>query len=110
MKKLYAELLNELYGDRLEEIKAKHGPVLKLLSINAINPSRRAMSEVKKYDMDFQVLSGKGSGVTRLYKVSKLPILVIIDKDGIIRTNIMYLKYEALKEAVIPWVKDLVGE
>ena len=110
MKKLEAELLKEMYGDKLEQVKAKHGPLMKIISINAINPPQRAMAEVNKYEMDFQVLSGRGSGVTRAYKVSKLPILVIIDKDGVIRANTMYLHYPELKEAVIPWIKDIVGE
>jgi len=60
--------------------------------------------------MNFQVLSGRGSGVTKDYKVSKLPILVVIDKNGVIRTNTMYLPYDELKAAVIPWIKDIVGE
>ncbi|MBC8204910.1 MAG: redoxin domain-containing protein [FCB group bacterium] len=106
MLKLQAELLNELYPN-LDEVKAEHGPMLKILSINAINPAKKAMAEVKKYKMDFQVLEGRGSGITKEYQVSKLPLLVIIDKDGIIRTYTMYLKYDELKEAVIPWVKNI---
>ena len=83
---------------------------MQILSINAINPPKRALAEVKKYEMDFPVLEGRGSGVAKMYQVSKLPLLVVIDKDGIIRTHTMYLKYEPLKGAVIPWVKDVVGE
>ena len=92
----------------MEEIKADNGPLLKILSINAINPPKRALAEVKKYKMDFQVLEGRGSGVTKLYKVSKLPLLVVIDKEGIIRTYTMYLKYDPLKEAVTPWIQDII--
>ena len=106
MKKLKDELLKEMYPN-LEEVQAEHGPLLKFLSINAINPGKLAMMEVKKHEIDFQVLEGRGSGVTRDYKVSKLPLLVVIDKDGIIRTSELYLQYDELKEAVIPWVKDI---
>jgi len=108
MIRLQNELLKEMYPDNLEAIKAEHGPLLKLLSINAINPSKRALMEVKKYKMDFTVLEGRGSGVTRDYQVKKLPLLVVIDKDGIARTCTMYLFYDELKEAVIPWIKDIV--
>lgn len=109
MIKLKDELLKELYPN-LEEVQAEHGPLLKFLSVNAINPSKLALSEVKKYNIDFQVLEGRGSGVTSDYKVSKLPLLVIIDKDGIIRTSELYLKYDELKEAVIPWLKDITDK
>jgi peroxiredoxin len=98
-----------MYGDKLPEIQMKFGPLLKILSINAINPPQRAISEVEKYEMDFQVLSGRESGITKDYQVSNLPLLVIIDKNGIIRTYTRYLKYEDLKAAVIPWIKDIVG-
>jgi len=107
---LQDELLGELFGDKLESLKAENGPIMQILSINAINPPKRALAEVKKYEMDFPVLEGRGSGVAKTYQVSKLPLLVVIDKDGIIRTHTMYLKYEPLKEAVMPWVKDVVGE
>ena len=107
MKKLEDELLKELYPDNLEEVKAKHGPLMKFLSINAINPEGRAMSEVEKYDISCQVLVGRGSGVTRTYEVAKLPRLVLIDKNGIIRTETLYLQYEELKEAVTPLVKEI---
>jgi hypothetical protein len=68
------------------------------------------MSEVKKYGMNFQVLEGRGSGVTKDYAVSNLPMLIIIDKTGVIRTYTQYLKYDDLKNAVIPWIKDIVGQ
>ena len=108
MIKLQDEILKELFPKDLEQIKTKHGPLLKFLSVNAINPPQKAMMEVDKYKMDFQVLEGRGSGVTKDYKISKLPLLVVIDKNGVIRTCTMYLKYEELKKAVIPWIKDVV--
>ena len=109
MKKLNDELLKEMYPN-LAEVQKEHGPLLKIISINAINPSKLALSEVEKYEIDFQVLEGRGSGVTKDYKVSKLPLLVIIDKDGIIRTSELYLQYEDLKTAVIPWLKDITDK
>ena len=110
MKKLDAELLSEMYGDKLDSIKAEHGPLLKIMAINAINPAGRALSEVKKYKMDFQVLVGRGSGITQDYQVSKLPQLVIIDKDGIVRYYTTYMQYDEFKAAVLPLIQEIVGE
>ena len=110
MKKLEAELLSELFPENLEEVKAEYGPLLKILAINAINPPKRALAEVNKYKMDFQVLAGRRSGVTKNYQVKKLPLLVIIDKDGVVRTYTMYLKYEPLKKVVIPLIMDIIGQ
>jgi len=109
MIKLQDELLKELYPN-LAEVQTKHGPLLKFLSVNAINPAKLALAEVEKYKIDFQVLEGRGSGVTSDYKVSKLPLLVVIDKNGIIRTSELYLQYEDLKTAVIPWLKDITDK
>lgn len=106
LKRLQTELLSEIYPN-LEEVRAEYGPLLKILSINAINPRGRVMSELNKYQMDYQVLEGRGSGIARKYQVITLPFLVIIDKDGIIRFLEMYPTYNQLKEAIIPLIRDI---
>lgn len=109
MKRIQAELLKEMYPN-LEEVQKEYGPLLKIISINAINPAGRAVSEVKKYGMDFTVLLGRGSGITRDYQVSVLPLLVIIDKEGIIREYTMYLPYDELKAKLIPVIKEITNK
>jgi cytochrome oxidase Cu insertion factor (SCO1/SenC/PrrC family) len=99
-----------MFPGKVEEMKAKFGPLLRILSINAINPTPAALDEVKKYGMNFQVLEGRGSGVTKNYQISNLPMLIIIDKAGKIRTYTQYLKYDDLKKAVIPHIKDIVEQ
>ncbi len=78
------------------------------MAVNVINPPKRAVSELKKYDQTYQVLSGKGSGIARDYAVRKLPLLVIVDKDGVVREATMYLKYEPLHDIVAPLVQEIV--
>ena len=107
LKRLQTELLSEIYPN-MEEVRAEYGPLLKILSINAIDPRRRVMSELNKYRMDYQVLEGRGSGIAKKYQVITLPFLVIIDKDGIIRFIEMYPTYNQLKEVIVPLIKDIV--
>ncbi|NQS97264.1 MAG: TlpA family protein disulfide reductase [candidate division Zixibacteria bacterium] len=107
LKRLQTELLSEIYPN-MEEVRAEYGPLLKILSINAIDPRRRVMSELNKYKMDYQVLEGKGSGIVKKYRVVTLPLLVIIDKDGIIRFIEMYPTYNQLKEVIVPLIRDIV--
>ena len=78
------------------------------MAVNVINPPKRAVAELKKYDQTYQVLSGKGSGIAKDYQVRKRPLLVIVDKDGSVREATMYLKYEPLHDAVAPLVKAIV--
>ena len=77
------------------------------MAVNVIHPPKRALAETKKYEQSYQVLTGKGSGIAKDYKVRKLPLLVIIDKDGIVRESTMYLNYEKLHDAVAPLVKAI---
>ena len=88
-------------------VQAEHGPLLKVMAVNVINPPKRAVSELKKYDQTYQVLSGKGSGIAKDYAVRKLPLLVVIDKDGIVHEATMYLKYEPLHDLVAPLVRQI---
>jgi len=48
------------------------------------------------------VLVCKGSGVVRDYKVSKLPHLMIIDREGVIRASALFMKADKIQAAVDP--------
>jgi|GEM_PF-1729223 len=108
MKKLEAELLKELFPANLDKIKAQYGPLLKVMAVNVLNPPERALAELEKYEQTYQVLSGRGSGITKDYEVKKLPLLVIIDKDGKVRESKMYLNYQDLHDKTAPLVKEIV--
>lgn len=89
-------------------MKAKYGPLLKIFAVNVINPPERAMAELEKYQQTYQVLSGRNSGVAKDYEVKKLPLLVIVDKNGNVVLSKMYLNYKDLHDTVAPLVKDIV--
>ncbi len=108
MKKLEAELLKELFPTNLDKVKAQYGPLLKVMAVNVLNPPERALAELEKYGQTYQVLSGRGSGITKDYEVKKLPLLVIIDKDGKVREAKQYLNYQDLHDKVASLVKDIV--
>jgi hypothetical protein len=44
----------------------------------------------------------KGSGVVRDYKVTKLPQIFIVDREGVIQVNDLFMKTEEIKAAIDP--------
>ena len=71
-----------------------------ILSINVINVKGQARAEVKRYKMDYTVLSGRGKKITSHYKVKKLPHLFIIDKNGVIRSSKRFLPGNDIKKVL----------
>ena len=68
--------------------------------MNAINPSQQAEVEAKRYDIEFPVLVCRETGVVRDYRVTKLPHLFIIDRQGDIQESKLFLKMEQIKEEI----------
>ena len=66
--------------------------------MNAINPSKQAAAEAKRYDIEFPVLICRQSGVVRDYQVTKLPHLFIIDQEGVVQASKLFLKTNDIKE------------
>ena len=75
-------------------------PALKILSVNAIDFKKAIASEAKKLGMDYQILVGRKSRITRLYKTIVLPQVYIIDPSGIIRHVTMYPDYDELRNMI----------
>ncbi|TKJ40762.1 hypothetical protein CEE37_07295 [candidate division LCP-89 bacterium B3_LCP] len=71
---------------------------VKILSMNAINPSKQAAAEAKRYKIEFPTLICRQTGVARDYKITKLPHLVIIDQEGIVQGSKLFLKTDKIKE------------
>lgn len=107
LNRLQSELLPQMYPN-LEEVQAEHGSLLKVLSVNVINPPRRVLAEMKGNNIEYQVLEGRNTGIARDYQLITLPMVFIIDKDGIIRYISAFPQYEELKDAIIPLVHDIV--
>jgi hypothetical protein len=68
-----------------------------ILSINVINQKGQTEAEVKKYNMDYTVLLGRGHELTSLYKIRKLPHLIILDQEGVIQSSERFLKTGEIK-------------
>jgi hypothetical protein len=69
-----------------------------ILSINVINRKGRTEAEVKRYNMDYTVLLGRGHELTSLYKIKKLPHLFVLDQQGAIQSSERFLKTEDIKQ------------
>lgn len=83
----------------LLNIKREYDPEkVVILSINVINQKGQTEAEVKKYNMDYPVLLGRGFELTSLYKIKKLPHLFILDQQGVIQSSERFLKTEEIKQ------------
>jgi len=65
--------------------------------MNAINPAKQAEADVKLYEIPFDVLLCRNTGVIRDYEISKLPQIIFIDGKGVIRESKLFLKKEDIK-------------
>jgi hypothetical protein len=85
----------------LLNIKKEYNPEkVVILSINVINLKGQTAAEVKRYNMDYTVLVGRGHQLTSLYKIVKLPHLFILDQDVIIQSSGRFLKTEEMKVVI----------
>ena len=65
-----------------------------------INQKGQTEAEVKKYNMDYTVLLGRGHELTSLYKIKKLPHLFILDQQGVIQASERFLNTEEIKQVL----------
>ena len=59
--------------------------------------TKQTKAEVKRYNMHYNVLLGRGHELTSLYKIKKLPHLFILDQKGVIQSTKRFLKTEEIK-------------
>ena len=55
---------------------------IEILSINTINRAGKVKSDAQRFDLPFTVLIGRDSDVGKNYKITRLPLLIIVDKSG----------------------------
>ena len=79
---------------------------VKVISVNAINRKKRILNEMNNLSVEYQVLTGKGSGITSDYNTVILPQIYVIDAKGIIRLIEMYPDYEELKKVIDGLISD----
>jgi len=98
-KRLQREFPSDLSEDSITAGKQRK-PALKILSVNAIDFKKAIASEARKLGMDYQILVGRKSRITKLYKTIVLPQVYIIDPSGIIRHVTMYPDYDELRKVI----------
>jgi hypothetical protein len=69
-----------------------------ILSINAIDMQGRVESDAKSFDLPYTVLVGRDSDIISLYKIEKLPRILIVRRDGVIAFVDKFASYEKLTE------------
>jgi hypothetical protein len=68
--------------------------------MNAINPAPLAAAEGKRYEIPYDILLCRDTGVIRDYKVTKLPHLFIIDAKGVIAESKLFLDAAKIKQVL----------
>ena len=108
LQRIETELLLSLYPD-LSDIQAESGPLLKVLSVNVINKPKRVRAKMDEDKIGYQVLTGRESGIAREYQLITLPMVFVIDKNGIIRHISAFPKYDEMREVIRPLLEDITG-
>lgn len=62
-----------------------------------MNPKGHANAEIKRYKIDYPVFYGRGQKMNRDFEVKVLPRLILIDSNGKVRQDILFLKEEKLR-------------
>jgi len=73
------------------------GKPVKFISVNTRDPKGQVKAEIKRYKIDYPVHLGRGQKITEKFKVMKLPRLILIQSDGTIYKDVMFLKAKELK-------------
>jgi len=74
--------------------------------MNAINPVGQAKAEAEHYKIEFPTLICRETGIVQKYKITKLPHLIILDPEGIVRSSELFLKADEMKVIL----DDLISE
>ena len=83
------------------EIKAEYDSAqVAIISINVLNIKGQVQAEVKKYKMDYTVLLGRGAKISSDLKITRLPHILIVDQEGIVRASERFLKAEDIKKVL----------
>jgi peroxiredoxin len=83
----------------LNEISKQYpDSLVKILSLNAINPAPLAANDGKRYEISYPILLCRDTGVIRDYQITKLPHLFIIDQKGVIRESKLFLEADKIKK------------
>lgn len=70
----------------LSELHARYGDAgLELLAVSLDQSMRQASDMAKTLDVTYPVLHDAGGAVGKLYEVDRMPVVVMIDRSGVVR-------------------------
>ncbi len=96
--------------ERFEKLRATYGSAgLVVLSVSLDEEPARAADIAKSAGIDYPVLLDAGKKVSRTYQADELPLILLIDRNGVIRA-----RYDALDEreerGLLVQLRDLIDE
>ena len=77
------------------------------MSINVQDQPGRIKSDIKGENMPYPVLIGRRTGITRDYKIGRLPYLYIIDKTGKIHISKVFMKQDEIEKIINSLINNL---
>ncbi|MGH8136010.1 MAG: peroxiredoxin family protein [Steroidobacteraceae bacterium] len=96
--------------ERFEKLRATYAPAgLVVLSVSLDEEPARAAAIAEATGIDYPVLMDAGAKVSRTYKADSLPLILLIDRNGVIRA-----RHDALDEreerGMLVQLRDLIDE
>jgi hypothetical protein len=73
---------------------------VQILSINVKDNPGRVKSDVEAEKLPYPVLIGRRTGISKEYKISRLPNLTIIDQTGLIHTSKVFMKEDDIRKTL----------
>ena len=96
--------------ERFEKLRATYAPAgLVVLSVSLDEEPGRAADIARAAGIDYPVLLDEGKKVSRVYDADRLPLILLIDRNGVIRA-----RYDALDQreerGLLVQLRDLIDE
>ena len=96
--------------ERFEKLRKTYAPAgLVVLSVSLDEEPARAATIAGATGIDYPVLLDEGKRVSRTYQADKLPLILLIDRNGVIRA-----RHDALdsreERAMLVQLRDLIDE
>ena len=74
--------------------------VLQIIGINTQDSQNRVIKEADKLDLPYPNMIGRGTSVAKDFKITILPYLYIIDKEGTIEHGEIFVMFDMMKDIV----------
>ncbi len=86
----------------LKRVHSRYGEKVRILTINVMARDSRLIKAYKRaFDLPFPMFAGNDPRLIRAYGINFVPVIVFIDKEGIVRRVVEhYILEEELEESV----------